>query len=74
MYLYSVYTAKKVIGNRFCGLKSASLLTENIISSIGIVFATHSVLFSIKDSKKIVQLSRWVKIRVYLMENSSHPL
>ena len=46
------YTAKNVIGNRFSRLKIASLLIKNIISSIGIVFATHSVLFYIKDSKK----------------------
>jgi len=46
------YTAKNVIGNRFSRLKIASLLIKNIISSIGIVFVTHSVLFYIKDSKK----------------------
>jgi hypothetical protein len=68
------YTAKKIIGNRWPSLKSASLLIKNIISSIGIFFATHKVLFYIKDSKKIFQLSRWVKIPWYLMENSAHPL
>jgi hypothetical protein len=41
------YTAKNVIGNRLSRLKSASLLIKNIISSLGFIFATHSVLFYI---------------------------
>jgi hypothetical protein len=52
MRLYrGLYTAKKIIGNSRSPLKRASLLIKNIISSIGIFFATHKVLFYIKDSK-----------------------
>ena len=42
-----LYTAKNVIGNRLSRLKSASLLIKNTISSLGFIFATHSVLFYI---------------------------
>jgi hypothetical protein len=48
----TVPTAKKLIGKRLSQLKSAFLFSKNIISSVGIFLATHSMLLYIVDSKK----------------------
>jgi hypothetical protein len=45
-------TVKKVIGNILTSLKSASLKIKNTISSLGIFFATHSMLFTSLTAKK----------------------
>ncbi len=66
-----LYTAKNVIGNRLSRLKSASLLMQNTISSIGIFLATHSVLLYIIDSRKCFPTMLMGENPRYLMENTT---
>ncbi len=49
-------------------------MIKNTISSLGIIFATHNMLFYIIDSKKIFQPVWWVKTLWYLMENGTYLL
>jgi hypothetical protein len=69
--LFGSYTAKNVIGNRLSRLKSASLLMQNTISSIGIFLATHSVLLYIIDSRKCFPTMLMGENPRYLMENTT---
>ncbi len=65
------YTAKNVIGNRLFRLKSASLLMQNTINSIGIFLTTHSMLLYIVNIKKCFPTVLMGEYPWYLMENST---